>query len=86
MITAIKNGIKRNFSDSQWNKLPSDKYGWSLYSEQQKVLSIRPEEIIEKKIIRGEGVTAKKDNDIPEELKINVGPKKKTGPKPKTQE
>jgi len=88
MITATKNGITRNFSETQWSNMPMGKYGWVIGSapEQQRV-NIPSVEIIQKKMVAGEVVDVVKLvpdeiikptlKDIPEEIKRKPGRKPK---------
>jgi hypothetical protein len=69
MITAVKNGIQRNFSKPQWDSMPKDKYGWSQVGIQTKA-AIIPNEIIQKKMV---GATVK--NIIPDEIIIKKSKK-----------
>jgi hypothetical protein len=79
MITAIKNGIKRNFTERQWNLLPKDKFGWVQIGQEtsaQVPLPIVPSEIIQKKITHEKGATVTKD--VPDELKQVIPKPEKT--------
>lgn len=82
MITAIKNGVTRNFGEDQWSNMPKDKFGWIAVAEGAEQNNIVSSDIIQKKMIAGEVadvqkvipdeiVTTKKDK--PEEIKRKPG-------------
>lgn len=78
MITATKNGVTRNFTETQWKMMPKDKYGWVSIAAGVPTKTIPiPAELIQKKMVGG--ATAK-NAEIPEEIitkiKKNVGTKK----------
>jgi hypothetical protein len=52
-ISATKNGITRNFSDTQWRNMPSDKYGWKQIAAGENTTVAIPEELIQKKMVAG---------------------------------
>lgn len=72
-ISATKNGITRNFSDTQWRNMPADKYGWVQIASGVNTTVPIPPELIQKKMVAG-AVDAKpveivrQKSDVPEEL------------------
>lgn len=74
MITATKNGITRNFSESHWKDLPPSKFGWIQISETDENIQVNTD-IIQKKMSGGVVVDVTKV--VPEEIVIN---KKKEEP------
>jgi hypothetical protein len=79
VITAIKNGIKRNFTERQWKLLPKDKFGWVQIGQETPTnvpLPLVPSEIIQKKITHEKVVTVTKD--VPDELKQVIPKPEKT--------
>jgi len=84
-ITATKNGITRQFSDTQWKNMPHDKYGWTAISSAPNTTAQIPPELIQKKMVAG-AVDAKPTEivkqkaDVPEELISKTKPVQK-GPK-----
>jgi hypothetical protein len=88
MITATKNGITRNFSETQWSNMPTGKYGWVIGSASEQPQTNIPDiSILQKKMVAGEVVDAvnpvpdeiikPKLKDIPEEIKNKPGRPKK---------
>jgi hypothetical protein len=81
-ITATKNGITRQFSDTQWKNMPHDKYGWTAISSAPNTTAQIPPELIQKKMVAG-AVDAKpteiikQKTDVPEELISKTKPVKK---------
>ena len=78
-ILATKNGINRNFSETQWNNMPKDKYGWTPISQKASTKNVPiPTEIIQKKMEAGATAkeikpaeivkTEKLSEELPEEL------------------
>lgn len=65
MITAIKNGVTRNFSESHWKDLPPNKGGWIQISETQET-TIVSNDIIQKKMSGGAVVDVTKV--VPDEI------------------
>lgn len=68
MITATKNGITRNFSESHWKDLPPSKFGWIQISQTDESSPVSTD-IIQKKMSGGVVVDVTKV--VPEEIVIN---------------
>ena len=67
MIKAVKNGIERNFSEKQWQRMPRGKFGWSQVLVAAAPQNVVPDEIVQKKIL---GASAADVSNVPEEIKV----------------
>lgn len=73
-ILATKNGLERTFSDSKWNDMPRDKYGWTQTSAIASTSIPIPAELVKKKMEQGviakdaEPIEIVKTQNIPNEL------------------
>lgn len=78
MVTAIKNGTQRNFSDTQWKSMPKDKYGWTQISPTKAATTPIPipEEIIQKKMVRGDATVKNTEPEVIKKTKKDVATNK----------